>query len=461
MQKIFDEVNSLDQACYTQFALSSDLLMEHAASAMADYIRQKFPPNSTIAVVTGSGHNGADGIAMARLLHGDYQVSVLALNAQQSEQGKLQETRAKAVGVEWRESIESADVIVDAIFGSGLNRELDESYQKVIEILNAIDAFKLSCDIPSGIMHDGLCSKTVFKADVTITMGALKSALFSDQAKEFVGEIRVADLGVSRTLYEKESTMFLLEASDMKLPHRHRQNTHKGSFGHTAVVSGEKEGAAVLAAMAALSFGSGLVTVVTAEKKALPYALMQDRTLPETTTAIALGMGLGTLDEAMKKAILQSRARLVVDADLFYHKDILEFLDKEVVLTPHPKEFCALLKITGVADIEVDLLQQKRLHYAKLFCEHFPRVTLLLKGANVIIAAQEGIYINSLGSSALSKGGSGDVLSGLIAALLAQGYERRDAAITASLAHTLAAQKIDKNSYALMPEDIIKEVAHL
>ena len=461
MQALFHEVNSLDQACYTNFHLTPDLLMEHAANSIANYIQKQFPFNTKVLIITGSGHNGADGLALARLLHLDYDVSVFEYKEQKSELGLLQKKRALAVNVDFISEIKQCDIIIDALFGTGLNRVLDKEALALVSQLNSVQAFKIAMDIPSGILSDGRCSDEVFKADVTITMGALKSSLFSDAAKDFTGEIEVANLGVSRKLYESETDKFVLEAEDMKLPSRKSSNTHKGSFGHACFISGEKEGASIMAGLAALEFGAGLVTLVSEEKKQIPFGLMQSKEIAKNCTALCLGMGLGNFTSDLHKKVAEFKKPLVIDADLFYDEKVIDLLDKDVILTPHPKEFCALLKILKLADISTQSLQEKRMHYVELFISHYPKVTLLLKGAHVIIAHKKNIYINPLGSSVLSKGGSGDVLCGLITALLAQGYENVDAVITASLAHALAGSKVAKSSYAVTPKDLIESVGHL
>jgi hydroxyethylthiazole kinase-like uncharacterized protein yjeF len=294
-------------------------------------------------------------------------------------------------------------------------------------------------------------------------MGGLKRSLFSDAAKEYVGEIRVANLGISRSRYEISSTWQLLDPSDLSLPLRSHTSTHKGSYGHLSVICGEKIGASIIAGSAALRFGTGLVSLISNENVTLPYELMQSHSLPSSTTAIAVGMGLGEEfgDDELAQ-LLDNTYPLVLDADIFYHTLFSTLLmRKQIVLTPHPKEFIHILRVCGIADIEVATLQNDRFTYVERFCAAYPNAVLLLKGANVIIGTQERFFINPHGTVALAKGGSGDVLSGLIGALLAQGYEPLNAAIQASLTHTLAAQKFDKNNYALTPYDIIEGITTL
>jgi hydroxyethylthiazole kinase-like uncharacterized protein yjeF len=439
MQNLYPEVTTLDTRAREIFGLSETIMMEHAASSMADYIREHFPVGSSLLILCGSGNNGNDGRILARQLEGDYRIS-------------FQYQR----GIHY-------DVIMDALFGSGLNRLLDLATGELLDLLNGSVAFKVACDVPSGLFADGTLDPHTFKADITITMGGLKRSLFSDAAKEYVGEIHVANLGVSRSRYEIPSAWQLLDPSDLSLPHRTNISTHKGSYGHLSVICGEKIGASVIAASAALRFGAGLVSVVSNENVTIPHELMQSHSLPSGTTAIALGMGLGVefCDNELTQ-LLDNTHPLVLDADIFYHPIFPELLKRtHIVLTPHPKEFTQILRLTGIADIDVNTLQNNRFGYVEQFCATFPNTVLVLKGANVIIGSDAQFYVNPHGSVALAKGGSGDVLSGLIGALLAQGVSPLNAALQASLAHTLAAQKFDKNNYALTPFDLIERICTL
>jgi len=458
MKKVFDEVGSLDKKCYDSFELTEDILMEHAALGLY----KEIPKNaSSIMIVAGVGNNGGDGIALARLLQGEKDVYLYLPMGVKSSMAKLQLQRAKKVGVKIVEDIKEADVIVDAIFGSGLKRDLSYEIKSILLKLNDMKSYKIACDIPTGIDENGCVREIAFEADVTVTMGALKKSLFLDEAKDFIGKIKVVDLGVSRELYEDESDTFLLEKKDINLPQREKKNTNKGNFGHLGVVAGRKLGAAVLCAEAAFSFGSGLVTVIENEDYEIPHHIMSSCQIPKKTTAIAIGMGLGNIydDEYLKKFIYHD-IPLLIDADLFYNpmiKDILE-TKKDIVLTPHPKEFSSLLKLCEIAEVSVEEIQKRRFYYVSEFCKKYPDIVLVLKGANVLISQGKKVFINPLGTNVLSKGGSGDVLAGLISSLLAQGYSTLDASINASLAHTLSAKKFKKNSYALTPEDLIKGV---
>jgi len=458
MQKVFYEVNHLDKRCYETFHLSEDLLMEQAAFSLCTFIQDKFKNEESVLIVAGSGNNGADGITLARMLYSSYDVRLYIPYALKSDLAKLQLARALALGIECTTYVSKCDVLVDCLFGSGLNREFDDISKTIIDKLNRLEAYKIACDVPSGINAKGQILSKAFEAQTTITMGALKASMFSDAAKDYVGEIKVSNLGIQRELYEGHTKMFLLDKEDLNLPLRKKKNSHKGSFGHASVLVGKKEGAGILCADAAFAFGAGLVSIINKNNVLLPYHIMQEDTLPSNTTALALGMGLGNYDKNELKKFLALNIKKVIDADMFYEEYLHEYLDEKVVLTPHAKEFVALLKILNLADISIKELQNNRIHYALVFSRAFPKTTLLLKGANTLIVQEEHLLINTYGSAALSKGGSGDVLAGLILALLAQGYSTFEAAYNASLSHSIAASNYSKNNYALSPQDLIDEV---
>ena len=188
--------------------------------------------------------------------------------------------------------ITSADCIIDGIFGSGLNKPISAEICEILSLANSSKSLKIAVDIPSGIDKSGRILGGAFCADLTIAMGALKLALFSDGAKDYVGRIKVANLGISRSNFEERSEYFLLQKSDLKLPLRRKQNTNKGDFGHTYVVSGQMSGAAQMAALAAHAIGSGLVSVVSDEPLNLSPILMQKSSF-EHARVVVCGCGLG------------------------------------------------------------------------------------------------------------------------------------------------------------------------
>ena len=461
MKNLYLDTRILDERASEKFDLSEEILMENAAAAVAIFIRKKFKKGERLLGVCGGGNNGADVLCTLRMLEGEFECEFILASQNLKPLAIKQLERAKSAGVRECKDVENglngAKCVIDGLFGSGLNRNLDENHIELISKINKSSIYTIACDVPSGLSNDGKVLGACVKADTTITMGARKLGLYSDAAKDFVGKIKVASLGISAQNYECESGYYLLEKFDLVLPNRKNQCVNKGDFGHAFIISGEHVGASKLCAKAAFAFGAGLVSVIGEQGLNLPTHIMQASKISEKMNAGALGMGLGKKGvEELDVKILKNK-KLILDADIFYSQKVLDLLDENCVLTPHPKEFCSLLKICKIADIDVQTLQENRHAYAKAWSEKFSAV-LVLKGANTIIAKDGQIYVMPYGKNTLAKGGSGDVLSGLVLALLAQGYEPLNAAISATLAHALSLRNFDKNSYALEPTDIIKGV---
>ncbi|GAA8269713.1 NAD(P)H-hydrate dehydratase [Helicobacter pylori] len=464
MLSVYEKVNALDKRAIEELFLSQDILMENAAMALERAVLQNASLGAKVIILCGSGDNGGDGYALARRLMGRFKTLVFEMKPAKSPMCQLQKERAKKVGVvikAWGEKNEDleCDALIDCVIGSAFKGGLEPFLN--FESLSQKARFKIACDIPSGIDSKGRVDKRAFKADMTISMGAIKSCLLSDRAKDYIGELKVGHLGVFNPIYEIPTDTFLLEKSDLKLPLRDKKNAHKGDYGHAHILLGKHSGAGLLSALSALSFGTGVVSVqalecgITSSNK--PLELVFCENFPSPLSAFALGMGLENIPKDFNKWL--ELAPCVLDAGVFYHKEVLQALEKEVVLTPHPKEFLSLLKLVGVNISMLELLDNK-LEIARDFSQKYPKVVLLLKGANTLIAHQGQVFINILGSVALAKAGSGDVLAGLILSLLSQNYTPLDAAINASLAHALAGLEF-KNNYALTPLDLIEKIKRL
>ncbi|AFI01554.1 bifunctional ADP-dependent NAD(P)H-hydrate dehydratase/NAD(P)H-hydrate epimerase [Helicobacter pylori] len=464
MLPVYEKVNALDKRALEEFNLSEDILMENAAMALERAVLQNASLGAKVIILCGSGDNGGDGYALARRLAGRFKTLVFEMKPAKSPMCQLQQERAKKVGVvikAWEEKNGDleCDVLIDCVIGSNFKGELEPFLN--FESLSQKARFKIACDIPSGIDSKGRVDKGAFKAHMTVSMGAIKSCLLSDRAKDYIGELEVGYLGVFNQIYGIPTDTFLLEKSDLKLPLRDKKNAHKGDYGHAHILLGKHSGAGLLSALSALSFGSGVVSVqaleceITSSNK--PLELVFCENFPNPLSAFALGMGLEGFPKDFDKWL--ELAPCVLDAGVFYHKEILQALEKEVVLTPHPKEFLSLLKLVGIHISMLELLDNK-LEIARDFSQKYPKVVLLLKGANTLIAHQGRVFINILGSVALAKAGSGDVLAGLILSLLSQHYTPLDAAINASLAHAIASLEF-KNNYALTPLDLIEKIKRL
>lgn len=518
MQKIFSQVKHLEKYASEKFNLSEDLMIENAAISLEEVIRKIFrseqcqpaqPPK--ICILCGSGNNGADGYALARRLAGEFSVTIAEVfKPKSAECIKLAEAvhaaGIKILGCNGNSSVaskflENADVIVDCIYGTGFHGALDGKVTNLFQKINNYKAYKIACDVPSGIDKDGIITTgygdggkaVAFSADVTVTMGGYKLALFSDSAKNFTGKILYGKIGVAGSLLTEnfETPFYLLEKTDMKLPWRTDQSSHKGNYGHASIFMGEKFGAATIAATAAMNFGAGLVSLVdicyTTDAQAPRFfspEFMYAKDMPSNTTAISVGSGLGhrnnfniadrliknLFDEISYKKEKNSSTKkscgIVFDADIFYYRNFLELLvesishNLQIVLTPHPKEFQSLLEICFNCKMTVDEIVEKKFELAQEFSKNFPSVTLVLKGAYTLISANGNIYVSGEGTPSLAKGGSGDVLAGMICALLAQGYNATDAAITSVLAHGIASQKFS-DSYSLTPMKLIDAVSEL
>lgn len=490
MNKLFLDTRILDKNIRESCGLSEEIMMENAASAVEKSVIEhtltnvRYISRPTVLILCGSGNNGADGYALARRLI-SHKLSVVCciVSEEKSELCIIQKNRAEKSGVRFIDIYEldafleeksfDLEVIVDCIFGSGFHLPVSAEAAAVIESVNKNEAYKIACDVPSGLDENGN-GETIFFADETVTMGALKYSLYSDTAKDYAGKITVANLGVSRDAFETEIFLphsFVLEYSDAVLPFRKKQNVNKGTFGHVAIIGGKKSGAAQIASFAALNFGAGLVTMV-GENKSSNAEIMTSDIIPENATSIALGMGLGIETSCAEKYISLSfnfaekkaDVKFVLDADICYSIKVADFLEKfECVITPHPKEFSALLKSCDLGEVSVKEILLKKTEYAKKFCEKYKKAVLVLKGANTIIASWSNknnrveYYINSLGTAALAKAGSGDVLSGMISALLAQGYNTMNAAATASLVHGKLSAGF-RNNFSLSPLKLISRL---
>lgn len=463
MQKLFQETLTLDRLARERYTISEEMMMENAASTLAKLIHKLALKDvigrsyrKKVMIFCGSGNNGADGYAAARMLQADFNVMVYEVFPAKSSLAILQKTRALKVGVPILVMNEAelptleleADFYIDAILGASQKGELPTFLSELIVRLNAAKGLTIACDLPTGTFQ------TPVKSDYTVTMGALKTVLFADNMKDFVGEIIVADLGISRMLYEGETEDYLLERTDLKLPNRTEHNSHKGSYGFVSIIRGDQSGASILAAKAAMTFGAGITALVGDGDK--PFEIMQMPEISPKTTAIAVGMGLGNRE--IDLANLQNYP-LVIDADLLSHKALLTLImtKKDVILTPHPKEFRDLLQLVGLGDYTIEEIQQNRFELARAFTKKFP-VVLVLKGANTVIAQGDYLYISPLGTNHLAKGGSGDVLAGVIVALLAQDYPPLEAAIHGVLAHSIAASQLRINDYAMSPLDLIESL---
>ena len=464
-----------------KFGFPENIMMENAAAALENAVFAKNPEN--VAVLCGSGNNGGDGYALSRRLFGKVKnIFVAAFGEPKTEEAALQRKMCLSVGVKIFTEAEldeffarilkfsAGDVIVDCVYGTGFHGELPQNVKAALELCNGLKAFRIACDVPSGMK---------FAADKTVTMGALKKILYEDRSKDFVGEIVTAGLGISSEVFESCAApdAYIIEENDVKLPLRTKKSVHKGDFGHVCVVLGEKAGAGIIAGTAALRFGAGFSTLLQNDFSARNFAmspeLMVSENFPEKTTAVLLGSGLGRsegaenlIQKTLDFVFQMKNPAVVLEADFFYSGNLMSRLEKlnscrgaRVILTPHPKELCALVNALSL-EIE-NLLPEKngesgvkyslsdvvnfRFEFGKAFSVKFPNIALAAKGANTYIFCGKETFICDKGTNSLAKAGSGDVLAGMCASLLAQGYSAREAALSAVYFHAEAGTKFQFN----------------
>lgn len=462
-------------------------LMESAADALRRDVQASLPEARRIVIVCGPGKNGGDGLAAARLLAlagAGPAVFTLADPALYSGESAANASRARAVGLtlsslaqppalaQLRRALRDADAAVDALFGTGLSRGLDGDAKKAVAALNAAGRRTIAADLPSGLSADsGALLGSAVRAWRTVAFAAPKLCHVLPPASGFCGRTVVADIGVSRRILERRARrLWLAEDADAaaRLPARPLE-AHKGDFGSLAILAGSrgKAGAAVLAARGALRAGAGLVTVLCAESlapgivSALPEAMTQS--LPEASGGLAdaaaailargwagfdaavAGPGLGATARTaavLEEALLSARIPLVADADaLNAFAGRPAFFAKRrapTVLTPHPGEAGRLLRSSARA------VQADRLAAARALAG-LSRAVVVLKGAHTLVAAPDGeVVVNPTGTPLLATAGSGDVLSGVIGALLAGGLPARDAALAGVYLHGAAAQILEE-----------------
>lgn len=446
--------------------IPSILLMERAALEMAHYIKGMGGIHSVL-VICGPGNNGGDGMALARILHlNGYFVEVL-LCGQEKYSGDAQKNLKilKAAGVPILSALPGAsyDLIVDAIFGTGFSRAPEGIYQKAIAWIN--DRPKgtpaLSVDIPSGV--DGETGKTpgaAVNADMTISFEYPKLGHLFYPGRERSGELAVAKIGLFPT--EPYPVSYLEDSDIPSLLPKRPADGYKNTFGHGLLIAGSKgmAGACLLAANAALHSGIGLLSCAADETCVMPHlqsrvpsamvhGLQMDEDIPPQVekafpgkSAVAIGPGLGQTQAALQllQAAWEAPLPLVVDADglnlLAAHRPMFNKRSFETILTPHPGEMRRLLGRDVAESIEDALLLAREM-----------QAIVVLKGATSVIAAPDGsATLNLSGSSALAKGGSGDVLTGITLALLAQGLHGYDAARLAAYLHGQSGQRLSARS---------------
>lgn len=505
------QIKTLDAYTIAHEPISSLDLMERASVAISDWLLKYFDTPQPITVVAGSGNNGGDGLAVARLLATcGFEVEVVLVNpngklsadCEINKQRLIEQGRVRLVETQYLASLNNphyetkqwketqciaslqntkSEFIIDALFGSGLNRPLDGEYAAVVKTINESNAKVISIDIPSGLFGEDNSTNNpdaIVKADITLTLQFPKIAFFFPKNEDYVGEFHVIDIGIHPEAISSTNSPYFLTDTESAPPLKVRGKfSHKGTYGHALFIGGSygKMGAAVLASRACLRTGVGLLTVHTPEcgVNILQTAVPEAMCLPDKEhsyvslltedvspySAIGIGCGLGTEPETskvLKRVFEEATQPLVLDADalniLSTHPEWMDLIPKNTIITPHPKEF---ERLTGPYNNRFEQIEIARIFSKK------HTIFVVLKGAYTAVVCPDGeVHFNSSGNPGMAKGGSGDILCGMILSLLAQAYSPKESAILGVFLHGKAGDDAAANfgQTEMIAGDIIEEI---
>ena len=475
-----EQIREADQATLRDENIASLELMERASAAFVRAFVKIYDEKKPVYIFCGTGNNGGDGMAIARMLISQqYKVCTFVVGSLEKASAdfltnkekleKFQTTTAISDKSQMPE-IPSQSVVIDALLGSGLSRPLTGLLAQVVEVINGSGAEVVSVDVPSGIYLDKPADpeSTIVCANLVITFQVPKLAFMMPASGKHVGQWRMVNIGLSERYLQQVNTPYCFTHANTvaKIYRKRNKWSHKGDYGRILLVTGSKGkmGAGVLCASACMRSGAGLLTVYV---PACGYTIMQ-LAVPEAMTlvdenenalskapdtdgfdVVGIGPGLGTSDytaDAFKKLLQAVKVPMVLDADalnlLAKQPDLLGLLPEKAILTPHPKEF---ERLAGKWQHDYERLEKQR---------QFSRdhgVVLVLKGPHTSISDPDGrVYFNSTGNPGMATGGTGDVLTGILAALLGQGYEPFKAAVMGVFLHglsaDLAAQELGETS---------------
>lgn len=483
------QMQSADSHTIQTIGIPSMVLMERAALETVRLMEEESLDFRHTLVVCGSGNNGGDGYAIARLLQlKGYKVSICFVGNEEkrSEENAKQKKIAEyyRIPVVQEMGNQEYSVIIDAIFGIGLKRNLEGIYAKAVDAMNQMSGFKVAVDMPSGI-HDetGLEMGTAFRADLTIAIAFAKRGQVLISHHPNIGKLRIADIGIyPDAILTEDKKTYCFEWSDFvnRFPKR-KEHSHKGSYGKVLLIAGSKgmSGAALLCAGAAYATGAGLVRIYTREEnrvivqETMPEAMVSTyesydeetlRSLLDWADVVGIGPGMGTSETSVllvRHVLRHFKKPCVADADalnlIANEKGLLYQTKVSLVLTPHMKEMTRLLE-SDMAE-----LQMEKVQCLENFTNQYP-VTCVLKDSRTLVAqAGRDTFLNMTGNCAMAKGGSGDVLTGIIAGILAQKVSSYEAACLGVYLHGMAGDEARerKGAYSVLAGDLIESVGRI
>ncbi|MDA3866247.1 MAG: NAD(P)H-hydrate dehydratase [Salinivirgaceae bacterium] len=486
-----EQIRTIDEATIKGEPIPSVDLMERAANQLLQVVLHKFTHTKNIALLAGPGNNGGDAIALTRLLSEKGKRTTLFLidlGGQLSPDSKTNLTRLnnyKTVTVatiskkDALPDMQKFDMVIDGIFGSGLSRPVEGWLADLFATINQSATEIMSIDIPSGLFSEDNTQNTgaIIKASYTVSFEFPKFAFLLPENEPFVGEWEVRSINLLPQAIEKQATNnYCTTLNSLPKLQKRSKFAHKGHFGHALLIAGSygKTGAALLAAKACLRSGVGLLTVHVPQSA---YEIVQS-TVPEAMALIdeteqnycsasniqkynfvGAGPGIGqkkSMVDALRATLSHVKTPMVLDADalniIATHKELFELIPNNSILTPHPKEFDRLTQ-THISHIQ-------RIESAQKLAEQH-KIIIILKGAHTAVINTNGqTFFNTTGSPAMAKGGSGDVLTGMILGILSSGYIPFDAAMLATYLHGKAAELVLTNESveSVIATDIIEQI---
>ena len=492
--KIFTsaQIRELDHYTIEHEPIKSIDLMERAAEALTKAITELWDTETPFIVFAGPGNNGGDALAVTRkLINRGYNAKAYLFNVKGTlspdciiNKERLREMGNEALVEITREfeppTLTRETVVIDGLFGSGINKPLGGGFAAMVNYINQSESKVVSIDIPSGLMTEDNSfnvQQNIIRADLTLTLGMKKLCMMMADNKKFIGKLEVLDIGLSKEFIDKtEAQCSILEEQTIRSMMKERSDyAHKGSMGHALLIAGSygMVGAAILASKACLRSGAGKLTVHTPSKNndimqiSVPEAIMQPDSneenfsnLPDTNLydAIGVGPGLGTSDSsaiALVSLIRSAKKSMVIDADalniLATHRTWIQQLPEGLIYTPHPKEFDKFYGSEAANDYD-------RLMKARDMAQRLQGY-IILKGHHSALCIPNGqIIFNSTGNAGMATAGSGDVLTGILTALLARGYTPKEASMVGMYLHGLAGDYAarDLGMESLIASDIIQ-----
>ena len=468
-----EEAQYVDKATRENFHMDDLVLMERAAISLSEEIKKRFSKDEGILFLCGTGNNGADGVCAGRILFNEGYSNIricLALGKEKlSKAMKKQLSVAEAYKVPFLDELPEKDgfsVIVDALFGTGLNRPIEGKAAEAVDFINNSNAFVIACDTASGIDHNsGSVKGPCVKADITVSFAFLKRGQMLFPGRDFSGETIVKDIGIYPNAFPDElpGTVSIEKEDVKKLLPKRRRDSHKGTYGKVLCIAGSvgMAGASYFSAKASYLSGAGLVRIYSPEEnrsilqERLPEAVMtpyvekheteplSDIILDQDVVLIGPGIGKGKgARDILDFVLLNASCPVVLDADalniIAEDKNLLNCPNSELILTPHMGELSRLLgkSVPFVRDHIFELCDA-------FVADH--QLSLIAKDAvTLVFSPEKNTFINPTGDDSLSTAGSGDILSGIIAGLIASGSEPSDAAVLAPFIHGLAGEEAGK-----------------